>query len=135
MDREVIVYLPPGYNTQSARRYPVLYILHGWGGYNLQHTTEWESWGLLEGIQEAIVKGAARPMIVVQPLSFLPTGECSLYFNHGPGTDGKLCHKLPFRKISSLAADVAFGSQTQGLPSCKSRESPMTGQTPGLPCA
>ena len=89
MDREVIIYLPPGYNTQSARRYPVLYILHGWGGFDLQHTTEWEGWGLMQGIQEAIVKGAVRPMIVVQPFSYLPTGECSLYFNHGPGTDGK----------------------------------------------
>lgn len=89
MDREVIVYLPPGYNAQSPRRYPVLYLLHGWGGFNLQHTTEWEQAGLMQGVQEAIVKGMVQPMIVVQPLSFLPNGDNSLYFNHGPGTDGK----------------------------------------------
>lgn len=89
MDREIIIYLPPGYNSQSQRRYPVLYLLHGWGGFNLQHTTEWEQAGLMQGVQEAIVKGLVQPMIVVQPFSFLPNGDCSLYFNHGPGTDGK----------------------------------------------
>ncbi len=89
LDRELIIYLPPGYSTQSERRYPVLYILHGWGGATLQHTTEWEQWGLMTGIQEAIVKGAAQPMIVVQPNGFMSDGECSLWFNHGPGTDAK----------------------------------------------
>jgi S-formylglutathione hydrolase FrmB len=89
MDREVIVYLPPGYSAQSQRRYPVLYILHGYGGFNLQHTTEWEQWGLMQGVQDAIVSGTAQPMIVVQPNSFMPDGQCSLYFNHGPGSDGK----------------------------------------------
>lgn len=89
LDRELIIYLPPGYNTQSQRRYPVLYLLHGWGGFNLQHTTEWEQWGLMNGVQDLIVKGAIQPMIVVQPLAYTLNGECSLFFNHGPGTDGK----------------------------------------------
>jgi S-formylglutathione hydrolase len=30
-DRNVIIYLPPGYDTNSARRYPVVYLLHGYG--------------------------------------------------------------------------------------------------------
>ncbi len=88
-DGEMIVYLPPGYNVTVQRRYPVLYLLHGWGGSNLKHTTEWEQWGLQQGVQEAILKGVSRPIIVVQPLAFMPNGECSLFFNHGPGTDGK----------------------------------------------
>lgn len=89
MDREAIIYLPPGYNTTTQRRYPVLYLLHGWGGFDLKHTTEWEQWGLMNSIQSLIVKGQIQPMIVVQPLSHMTTGECSMYFNHGPGTDGK----------------------------------------------
>ncbi len=91
LDRELIIYLPPGYNTQSQRRYPVWYVLHGWGGFDLmqQHTTEWEQWGLMAGVQDAIVKGAAQPMIVVQPNGFMQDGQCSIFFNHGPGTDGK----------------------------------------------
>ena len=31
-DREVSVYLPPSYATEQARRYPVVYLLHGYGG-------------------------------------------------------------------------------------------------------
>ncbi len=89
MEREVIIYLPPGYDATPQRRYPVLYLLHGYGGFTLKNTTEWESWGLEGVVQDAIVKGAARPMIVVQPLDFMPDGQCSLFFNHGPGTDEK----------------------------------------------
>ncbi len=54
-----------------------------------KHTTEWEQWGLMGGVQEAIVKGEIQPMIVVQPNAFMVDGQCSLFFNHGPGTDGK----------------------------------------------
>jgi enterochelin esterase-like enzyme len=91
LDREVIIYLPPGYNVTTQRRYPVLYLLHGWGGFDLKHTTEWEQAGLQQSVQDLIVKGASQPIIVVQPLAFMPNPpyECSLYFNHGPGTDGK----------------------------------------------
>src|SRR5689334_8149829 len=31
-DRDVSIYLPPGYDKERNRRYPVLYLLHG---YNL----------------------------------------------------------------------------------------------------
>src|SRR6202158_3385462 len=31
-DRDVTVYLPPSYATERARRYPVIYLLHGYGG-------------------------------------------------------------------------------------------------------
>src|SRR5687768_8367062 len=31
-EREVTVYLPPTYAGDQARRYPVIYLLHGYGG-------------------------------------------------------------------------------------------------------
>jgi enterochelin esterase-like enzyme len=31
-DREVTVYLPPSYASEPSRRYPVVYLLHGYGG-------------------------------------------------------------------------------------------------------
>jgi S-formylglutathione hydrolase len=31
-DRDVLVYLPPSYAADAARRYPVVYLLHGYGG-------------------------------------------------------------------------------------------------------
>ena len=30
VDRDVLVYLPPSYNRQKSRRYPVVYALHGY---------------------------------------------------------------------------------------------------------
>src|SRR6266576_4276879 len=30
-DRSVFVYLPPSYRTDGNRRYPVVYLLHGYG--------------------------------------------------------------------------------------------------------
>jgi len=31
-ERDVTIYVPPGYATDQARRYPVVYLLHGYGG-------------------------------------------------------------------------------------------------------
>lgn len=31
-ERPVVVYLPPGYDAGASRRYPVLYVLHGYSG-------------------------------------------------------------------------------------------------------
>src|SRR6266571_4015308 len=31
-DRSVLVYLPPSYESGSGKRYPVVYLLHGFGG-------------------------------------------------------------------------------------------------------
>ena len=30
-DRDVFIYLPPGYSSDASRRYPVVYMLHGYG--------------------------------------------------------------------------------------------------------
>src|SRR5712672_751025 len=30
-DRDVFIYLPPGYATNTTQRYPVVYMLHGYG--------------------------------------------------------------------------------------------------------
>ncbi|MBM3127846.1 MAG: hypothetical protein FJ009_04325 [Chloroflexi bacterium] len=88
-DRKILIYLPPGYATQTARRYPVLYILHGYGGFNLQNTTEWEQWGLKDVAETLMNNGEMPPAIIVQPNGYMDGGAPSYFFNHGPGTDGK----------------------------------------------
>lgn len=60
-DREVIVYLPPSYATSGARRYPVLYALHGYSISNEKWTTEIRTPQTIEG---AFATGT-REMIVV----------------------------------------------------------------------
>lgn len=98
-DRRILIYLPPGYNTQTQRRYPVLYMLHGWGGFDKPTTTEWEQWGLKDRAQELMLNGKIQPMIIVQPDGFMPDTSNSLYFNHGPGTDGKVWGDYIWRDV------------------------------------
>lgn len=62
-DRDVVVYLPPGYAADTARRYPVVYALHGYG------LTADGFAGLLQTPQtaEGAFAAGAPGMIVVVP--------------------------------------------------------------------
>ena len=63
VDRDIIVFLPPGYQTDTARRYPVVYALHGYSIGAEQWTHEIHVPQTIEG---AFARGA-REMIVVLP--------------------------------------------------------------------
>jgi len=63
VDRDAIVFLPPSYNQNPARRYPVVYALHGYSIGAEQWTKEIHVPQTIEG---AFAKGA-REMIVVMP--------------------------------------------------------------------
>jgi enterochelin esterase-like enzyme len=88
-NRRIIIYLPPGYNDAPQRRYPVLYLLHGYGGCD-DKITEWESWGLKTQDEAMTTSGKIQPLIIVQPDGFMEDCTPSYFFNHQPGmTDGK----------------------------------------------
>jgi len=62
--RPVLVYTPPGYETDTKTKYPVLYLLHG--------TTDTEETWTKVGraniiLDNLIAQGKAKPMIVVMP--------------------------------------------------------------------
>jgi len=63
VDRDAIVFLPPTYTTQKARRYPVVYALHGYSIGAEQWSKEIHVPQTIEG---AIALGA-QEMIVVLP--------------------------------------------------------------------
>lgn len=63
VDRDVIVFLPPGYAKEKRRRYPVVYALHGYSIGAEQWTHEIQVPQTIEG---AFALGA-REMIVVLP--------------------------------------------------------------------
>ena len=87
-DRRIIIYLPPGYNDSPQRRYPVLYLLHGYGGCGAP-VPEWEEWGLKSQLEKMIVANNIQPMLAVLPDGFMPDCQPSYFFNHQPGmTDG-----------------------------------------------
>jgi len=62
-ERQVLVYLPPGYAADSGRRYPVVYLLHGYGG----GTTTWESFHKLSERMEAAFSAGEKELIIVAP--------------------------------------------------------------------
>ncbi len=63
VDRDVIVFLPPGYGKEKSRRYPVVYALHGYSIGAEQWTHEIHVPQTIEG---AFAHGV-REMIVVLP--------------------------------------------------------------------
>jgi enterochelin esterase-like enzyme len=63
VDRDVIVFLPPGYAQEKSRHYPVVYALHGYSIGAEQWTHEIHVPQTIEG---AFAQGA-REMIVVLP--------------------------------------------------------------------
>jgi enterochelin esterase-like enzyme len=64
--RQLTVYLPPDYEL-SNKRYPVIYVLHGYGGTDSVMMSVWINFKNL--LDEAIKTGKVRPMIVVAPNS------------------------------------------------------------------
>jgi enterochelin esterase family protein len=68
-DKPMHVYLPPGYDTDAVKRYPVLYLNHG-GGENDSHWTASNprSGGYANLILDNLIAGGkARPMIIAMP--------------------------------------------------------------------
>ncbi|TWI79500.1 putative esterase [Lacibacter cauensis] len=65
-NRRLSIYLPPDYET-STQCYPVIYVLHGYGGTDSLMMSVW--FNFKELLDEAIKTGKMRPMIVVAPNS------------------------------------------------------------------
>ena len=67
--------LPAGYDA-GARRYPVLYMLHGVAG----DSSEWQSIGLLDAADRMIMRGEIDPFLIV-----LPNGGANYWVNQADG--------------------------------------------------
>jgi S-formylglutathione hydrolase len=70
-DRPVIVYLPPSYDSSPAKRYPVIYLLHGIGGTGQEFIRNPGAWNSVPSVMD---QGTAarlfKEMIVVMPNQF-----------------------------------------------------------------
>ena len=76
-EQYILVYLPPSYESDSDRRYPVVYQLHGW----FPDAQQWSGMiSLQQGADNAMTSGAAREMIVVLPNAMSIHGG-SMYSN------------------------------------------------------
>ena len=80
--RPAYVYTPPDYDANTKTKYPVLYLLHGWG----ENEQGWHVQGHIDVIMDNLIaEKKARPMIIVMDnLNAVKPGEsASLYFARG----------------------------------------------------
>jgi predicted alpha/beta superfamily hydrolase len=64
-DRQITIYLPPGYNDGSDVRYPVLYMQDGQNLFEPERAfIPGQNWKLAEAADEKIGARATRPMII-----------------------------------------------------------------------
>src|ERR1022692_1368855 len=65
--RHALVYLPPGYDTQTKTRYPALYLQHGGG----EDETGWIKQGHANFILDNLIaSGTSKPMIIVMAYGY-----------------------------------------------------------------
>ena len=75
---EYSVYLPPDYD-QSARSYPIVYLLHGY----TDDESGWTQFGEVKRLaDEAIASGEIPPMIIA-----MPDGKVTWYMNDHAGQE------------------------------------------------
>jgi enterochelin esterase-like enzyme len=76
--RRCFVYTPPDYGTNAKAKYPVLYLLHGWG----EDETGWYTQGHVDFIMDNLIAaGKAKPMIIVMDnLNAVKPGESAALF-------------------------------------------------------
>jgi enterochelin esterase-like enzyme len=68
-NRDYYVYTPPGYSRTATKRYPVLYLLHGYS----HEASSWTIIGRANIILDNLTfEGKAKPMIIVMPLGYGP---------------------------------------------------------------
>ena len=68
VEQSVAIYLPPSYDTSPAKRFPTLYLLHGFLGNNKAWTAGGYQGMSLQPLMDEMIKGGKiREMIVVVP--------------------------------------------------------------------
>jgi S-formylglutathione hydrolase FrmB len=80
VDKDVVIYLPRGYDAQAAKHWPVFYYLHGLGG----NETNWIKHGQLD----AAADGQKLDAIVV-----MPDGDDGFYVDSPSKVDYDQCMK------------------------------------------
>ena len=72
MERHCNVYFPAEYEKNTGKKYPVLYLLHGWG----EDENGWSNQGHMANIMDGLIHaGKAVPMIVVMDCGDIKTNS------------------------------------------------------------
>jgi enterochelin esterase-like enzyme len=72
MERHINVYIPAEYEKNPGQKYPVLYLVHGWG----EDENGWSNQGQMANIMDGLIaSGKSVPMIVVMPSGDIKTNS------------------------------------------------------------
>ena len=114
--RRCLVYTPPGYDTNTRKRYPVLYLLHGWG----ENEWGWTIQGHVQQIMDNLIAaGRAKPMLIVMDnLNAAKPGEDGRIYN----ARGVLTEAVPESQAPAGGAP--------GMPGAGPHNTPNAGGTP-----
>lgn len=97
--KHYLVYLPPSYAADSARRYPVAYYLHGYGG----DETNWVRLGHLDAAMDSLIAAGGPEMIVV-----MPDGDDSWYTTWNTMGDYSACERDTTRQEAASSFCVPW---------------------------
>src|SRR5215213_4488224 len=64
-ERDVLVYLPPGYRRTRSRRYPVLYLQDGQNVFDAATAFGGNEWQVDETAQRLVTQKLIEPLIIV----------------------------------------------------------------------
>jgi S-formylglutathione hydrolase len=83
--RHVTVFLPPSYFNEPERRYPALYLLHGYNGTSTSWTSgSYQGFNIQIAMEVLVREGRVREMIVVMPDA--RNGYGGSYYTNSPVT-------------------------------------------------
>jgi glycosidase/predicted alpha/beta superfamily hydrolase len=119
--RHVSIWLPPGYDTDTGRRYPVLYMHDGQNLFDPRIANTGTDWGVDEAVTRLVERGAIPPIVVVGVWNSPERGpEYSPW--HGAARYARFLTEelMPrinteFRTLTDAASTGVMGSSMGGL--------------------
>jgi enterochelin esterase-like enzyme len=102
--RPAYVYTPPDYDKDQTKRYPVLYLQHGWG----ENEYAWWNQGRANLIMDNLIaEGKSKPFIIVMTYGLT---------NEGPGPGGRRGGRGPGASDNAATTNAAPASATTNAP-------------------
>ncbi len=113
-NRSLLVYLPPSYASNPTKRYPVVYLLHGFTASEASWARGYAGFDIGRSTDSLVAAGAVREMIIVMP-NALTRLHGSFYVNSSSegGWDDFISSELVSyidAKYRTLAAPRSRGS-------------------------
>lgn len=119
--RHVSVWLPPGYDSNTTRRYQVLYMSDGQNLHDPRFASTGTDWGVDEAVVRLVQRGVIEPVIVVGAFSTAERGREYSPWHGAPQYARFLIEELmprvnrEFRTLTGPANTAHMGSSMGGL--------------------